>query len=439
VDCTLKNCEWWEEWRCELDKQTNLTGYKFRWDVYKCGVHTGCIEHDACYDRCNQTYGCGTWRAAHCRHHTSWINLPSPAPTSLLSCDGIAINTYNLKTSLDWARGYGPFEKQAIFEYLDKVRGRELDLELCPAVGTLNVSPQELTDGRLNYPYFFKLEANNLPETVTAVRFSWDFGDEGGQDYPAEGSQYVDAKDGAASLEISHKYEVPGSYIMLVQLLDDTYSRNRLMVEFEVPILINPDQTSVVIDPRTSEGIANQPITFTAQVNNPGDYRYDWIFGDKKVENGGSTVSHTFENPGEYPVKVSLYGLDGLLDEDQGLTIIQPAAEPTLVEVPSPTPGPDLLELIIIPESPVIGEEVQFYLIAENLPDNPSFDWDFGEPYYRSGGYQSYQLWTEVPEATWTYYESGTLMITVLVRDKNNYPVILDTLTWWITVEGKED
>lgn len=436
VDCTLTNCEWWEDWRCELDKQLNLTGYKYRWDVYKCGVHPGCVEHDACYDRCNQNYGCGTWRAAYCRHDTSWAGSSSLAPAATLSCDGVAISTYSLKTSLDWARGYGPFENKEIFEYQDKIRGRELDLELCPAVGTLTVTPQDLPDGRLNYPYFFKLEASNLPETVTAVRFAWDYGDEGSQDYPAEGSYYVDAKDGYASVEISHKYDLPGSYIMLVQLLDDTYSRDRLMVEDEVAIVIKPDATSVDINPRTVEGIAREPLTFTAQVNNPGDYRYDWTFGDQKVENGGSTISHVFENPGEYPVKVSLFGPDVLLDEDYGTAIIQPAPEPTPEEQLSET---QLLELIINPDPPVVNSYTNFYLVAENLPANPSFDWDFGEPYFRSGGYTSYQLWTDTPEATWYYAEAGDFTITVLVRDKDNYPVILDTLTWYVTVLGKGD
>jgi len=223
---------------------------------------------------------------------------------------------------------------------------------------------------------------------------------------------------------------------MLVQLLDDTFSRGRLMVETEVEIFIKPDATSVSISPRTAEGTAKEPLSFTAEVNNPGDYRYDWTFGDQKVENGGSTISHTFENPGEYPVKVSLFGPDGLLDEDNGTAIIQPAAEPTPEE---PTPQTRLLELVIIPDPPSVGSDTQFYLVTENLPVNPSIEWDFGEPYFRSGGYTSYQLWTDVPEATWYYTESGDFTITVLVRDKDNYTVILDTLTWYVTVLGKED
>ena len=130
VDCTLTNCKYNQGYRCVVDENGKNTGKRGRFDIYDCGVHQGCIDHDACYDQCNSKYGCGSWRAAVCRHRPTLI--PELQSDSALSCDSIAFKHHGRATSVGWALGHGPFEGNVIFEYTDKAYGEVTDLRLCP-------------------------------------------------------------------------------------------------------------------------------------------------------------------------------------------------------------------------------------------------------------------------------------------------------------------
>jgi hypothetical protein len=103
-------------------------------------MHQGCIDHDACYDRCNAAWGCGTWEAAYCRHGRA-ETLPTIAADLLVRgyeyCDEVAWLQYPTAWTALWVRGYGPQPLRQVFEYTDLSQGllsAQLirDLEKCP-------------------------------------------------------------------------------------------------------------------------------------------------------------------------------------------------------------------------------------------------------------------------------------------------------------------
>lgn len=101
ADCEENNCgEPREEWRCVKENGRN-TGYKELWRSYTCGEHPGCIEHDECFDNCNNAHGFDTWDAAFC----------------MRACDAQAAGGYGAGQGVEWAQGYGPFTHEKTYEY----------------------------------------------------------------------------------------------------------------------------------------------------------------------------------------------------------------------------------------------------------------------------------------------------------------------------------
>ena len=97
-------------------------------DVYDCGLHEGCIEHDLCYDACNVFLGCETWLAALCRH--GW-NFPS-VTGEVSMCDETAIINYGPVDPVLWARGYGPQPSREFFVYPNETLEKTGNLIMCP-------------------------------------------------------------------------------------------------------------------------------------------------------------------------------------------------------------------------------------------------------------------------------------------------------------------
>lgn len=84
-----------------------------RVQIYECGTHQGCREHDDCLDRCAEERAKGFDCAAYC--HTE------------------AIESYGIESALAWAAGGGPMDSARIrFEYtMNKARGAEA-IYRCP-------------------------------------------------------------------------------------------------------------------------------------------------------------------------------------------------------------------------------------------------------------------------------------------------------------------
>lgn len=128
-DCIRTNCGAPQEvWECLKDHSGINSGDKTRWDVYSCGVHPGCITHDACYDRVNGIGGCGSWDAVFLRHDYTWGDC-----SQWQSCDGEAICVYGISQAVRWASGFGPFSDTWVFAYSDRT-STTYDVQACPPI-----------------------------------------------------------------------------------------------------------------------------------------------------------------------------------------------------------------------------------------------------------------------------------------------------------------
>ena len=140
ADCPPSNCNQSTELRCEKDEAGRNTGMEIRYLIYDCGMHQGCIDHDQCYDQCNEKYGCG-WLAAFCRHaHT--LDLTT-LMTSPLYCDQKAIGIYGLVDAGLWSQGYGPQPLRETFEYLDDTYKAQQALDKCPLGESDSSQPED--------------------------------------------------------------------------------------------------------------------------------------------------------------------------------------------------------------------------------------------------------------------------------------------------------
>jgi len=128
-DCEPNNCTFTSELQCEQYENGENTGLVIRILTYDCGLHEGCIEHDACYDQCNETYGCDTWAAAFCRH-AQFQGTTQIFDTGY--CDQRATEKYGIHNTGAWVRGYGPQPMREVFEYIDPAYGKRLHEEKCP-------------------------------------------------------------------------------------------------------------------------------------------------------------------------------------------------------------------------------------------------------------------------------------------------------------------
>jgi hypothetical protein len=129
ADCPLSNCDLRKEVRCEKDEEGNNTGMEVSYQIYDCGMHQGCIDHDACYDACNAEWGCNNWYAAFCRHADS------------LGCDQVAIEEHGIHKTSAWAYGYGPQPMRATFEYVETWT-KKLSVQKCPPEAIINETPK---------------------------------------------------------------------------------------------------------------------------------------------------------------------------------------------------------------------------------------------------------------------------------------------------------
>jgi hypothetical protein len=149
-DCTLNNCKLTADYRCEVDADGNNTGQISYLHIYDCGLHPACIHHDQCYDDCNQRYGCGTFKAAHCRHG-GWT-FTGEIPDDYY-CDLHTVLEEETENVKGWVDGYGPQPTRQVYVYTDPNLGYLDDLENCPlptAGPTIFVEPTDTAEPTSN-------------------------------------------------------------------------------------------------------------------------------------------------------------------------------------------------------------------------------------------------------------------------------------------------
>ncbi len=196
ADCKRYNCRESKDLRCEKDADGHNTGWATQHLIYDCGLHQACIDHDNCYDKCNEEYGCGSFMAFDCMH-----GMGSTAAYKDINymCDKKTIEEYGYIKANDWRRGYGIKDKRETYEYLDPEYGKKYDVDECP----LGADTSSDDEGE-QIPVGTYVGTSNYPEKLVQI-------------FPGEYTQedvvVIVAEDGTVS----------GSYS--VQVLGDTYVR----------------------------------------------------------------------------------------------------------------------------------------------------------------------------------------------------------------------
>ena len=145
ADCDLDNCSLTNELRCELDGSGQNTGYETKILIYDCGLHKGCIEHDACYDRCNVAFGCNSWGATACRHNWRGDFFGNPMQEN---CDQQAMIVEGFGNPILWMYGFGPKSSRETFEYTDKEYQKQYNPEKCPEPGAESQGLKETPENK---------------------------------------------------------------------------------------------------------------------------------------------------------------------------------------------------------------------------------------------------------------------------------------------------
>jgi MYXO-CTERM domain-containing protein len=245
-----------------------------------------------------------------------------------------------------------------------------------------NVAPTLLTmvvpPADENAPVTFTATAYDIVEDT--VSFEWDFGDGS----PTE-----------AGPSVTHTYPDDGSFTIELTLSDEdggvsTPSTSTLTVSNLPPVI-----DSMIVE----DGVEGSPVDFTASATDvPADtVELTWNFGDGTPDQIGGTVTHTYDDDGEYTVTLSA------ADEDGGLaawieTVAIGNIAPVLTGVTLPSPANE-------------GGLLSFSATGTDVsgPDELAltYTWDWGD--------SSSPTTNQTP--THSYADDGTYTITVTVQD----------------------
>jgi chitodextrinase len=145
------------------------------------------------------------------------------------------------------------------------------------------------------------------------------------------------------------------------------------------------DNQVVLFDATTSQAPANNPIA-----------TYSWDFGDGSAATG-ATVSHAFDEPGTYIVRLTIADRIGRTAETSQTINVNPGASPTARFAISPSPATVNLPVHVnaSASTPAPGRQIV------------SYSWDFGDGSAKASG----------PQASHTYTRAGSYGITLVVTD----------------------
>ncbi len=160
-DCDSRNCRLSKDLRCEKDADGHNTGWATQYLIYDCGLHQACIDHDNCYDKCNEEYGCGSWIAFDCMHAQGSIAAYKDIN---YMCDRKTIEEYGYNKANEWRRGWGVKEKRETYEYLDPKYGKKQDLDECP----LGADASSVDEGE-QIPAGTYVGTSNYPEVLNTM------------------------------------------------------------------------------------------------------------------------------------------------------------------------------------------------------------------------------------------------------------------------------
>ncbi|MDX2250550.1 MAG: PKD domain-containing protein, partial [Bacteroidia bacterium] len=157
-----------------------------------------------------------------------------------------------------------------------------------------------------------------------------------------------------------------------------------------------------------SEGCAPLAVSFLE--NAEGAIRYEWDFGDGSGVNNEANPTHVFEQPGQYAVTLTAFGVGGCGTEITRTTVV--VSDPmtaAFTTVPAPS------EPLFLP-----GATVAF---TDGSANAVSWFWDFGD------GSVSTQ-----PDPSHTYTQPGAYTVRLTVTDENGCVATTEVGPWEVGV-----
>jgi parallel beta-helix repeat protein len=221
----------------------------------------------------------------------------------------------------------------------------------------------------------------------TIVNYTWDFGD-GSAGY---------------SMYLTHSYSHSGHYIVILTVRDDYGNTGLDVIHITIRDFDNLPPVAVA-KPDYQQVYEGTQVNFSGNLSYDDDgsvVEYRWYFGDGR--NGdGIQVSHTYWQPGEYTISLTVYDDDRDWDVDTCLVKVLEAPKNKLpVAVAKP-----------YNQTVLVNETVWFYGNESYDPDGTivNYTWVFG---------LDNQSWGWGDIVSHVYNKSGDYMVTLTVRDNN--------------------
>ncbi len=176
--------------------------------------------------------------------------------------------------------------------------------------------------------------------------------------------------DGESSNEVSpaHTFNDVGTYNVILTVTGPGGSSSvTRQITVENPTIPEPIAALV---PNRTEGDAPLTVQFDATDSSGQIDSYNWDFGDGELGNG-QIVTHTFENPGEYEVALTVVGPGGQSTRSTIITVTQPPDAPDAIFTQDQTSGD-------------VPLTVNFDASGSTGPID-SYNWNFGDGNVGSG------------------------------------------------------
>ncbi len=264
------------------------------------------------------------------------------------------------------------------------------------------ITDPEIVTG-LSAPVNIRFDASQLPiDTVTyrVVSYRWDFGDGETATGPVVEHEYL-VKPDSGFHEVTLRVNV--------QRADDPQAEIEAY-EFKKTIGIENQRVTPVISATPERGRAPLTVTFDASesIDQDGNIvSYEWDFnGDDITDEEGTTATYTFEEAGEYEVKLFLVDNNG--ETVEGMIVVD-VLDSEIIKG----------EIRNIPEDEVLTPERSYTFDASTSESDEgtidSFEWDFGDGVTRTGNRVSY-----------SFEEEGVYIVRLRMNDSAGNEVNLE-------------
>lgn len=217
-------------------------------------------------------------------------------------------------------------------------------------------------DNGIDGSYTFTLVASGsmVPTDCSTVTYDWDFGD-GNTDTtttPTIQHTYIDPTLTTEQYTVGVTITVEGLGHTCIATAQTTVTIHDVLAEANGPYMLYEDTLSVKFFSTGSYGFV-EPLA------------YEWDFGDGNT-GFGSTPIHTYDEPGDYTVTLTVTEQGGVYDTDQA-TVYLGGADPPLVQLVTPTNGETLNGVV----------NVKWYAIDDDYPGGQEIPVSL---YYNIGG-----------------------------------------------------